>query len=379
MDFGWSEGQRHAFEELLAAIGSWQDDRSVADSESDLRAARHDLASWGLLGLSVPERYGGGGLDVRDTALRVQAFGDACTDMGLVFATAAHLFACAMPIAEFGTEEARERFLPSLCSGALVAGNAMTESGAGSDLSKLGTRAVAVDGGYLLSGEKSFVTNGPIADLLVTYAQTDPTAGYLGITAFVVETRTPGIHLGPPMDKMGLDSASAGIVAFGDCFVPSDQVLGAIGQGTEVFNRSMRWERTCLFAGYVGSMDRLLRRTVEHAQTRSQFGRPIGDFQAVAHRIAEMKSRLEAARLLLYRACWAIDVGEHPDQHIALAKLAVSEAAVANALDAVAVFGAWGYLSDHGIEVAVRDATAGRIFSGTSDVQKLIIARELGL
>lgn len=376
MDFAFSTEQQTAFDQIRASVSAagpqW-------DTEHAYRDAWQELGALGLLGLSVPAEHGGGGFGALDTALRLQAFGHGCADTGLVFAACAHLLACAMPIAEFGSDEVRQKLLPQLCGGTLIAGNAMTEAEAGSDISRLDMVATEVDGGFLLDGAKTFVTNGPVADVVVTYATTDPAAGYLGTTGFVVETGTPGLILGEPFAKMGLESARAGTVRFESCFVPSSHLLGGVGSGAAVFAHSMLWERACLLAGFLGGLDRLQEQCTEYVRSRRQFGQHIGEFQAVAHRVVDMKQRLEAARLLLYRSCWELDNTDAPLLSVALSKLAVSETAVANALEAVQIFGGRGYAKEYGIEVMLRDAVPTRIFSGTSDIQRVIAARELGL
>lgn len=339
----------------------------------------YTMGALGLLGTCLPAEFGGGGLGALDTALVIEAFGRACTDTGLVFAASAHQFACAVPIAEFGSKAVRLRWLPDLASGAAIAGNAMTEPDSGSDVSQLKVSARQVAGGWRLDGTKSFVSNGPVCDVLVTYATTDPDMGHLGQTAFVVDAQAPGVRRSEPFDKMGLWSCRAGTVDFENCFVPDDHVLGQPGAGASIFQASMGWERACLFAGYVGLLDRLVDRCTAFARERRQSGRPIGSFQAVSHRIVDMKLRLESARLLLYRACAEMDSGSRAVLPVALAKLAVSEAAVASAVDAVRVFGGRGYLADHGIEAALRDSVPAVLFSGTSEMQKEIAAKELGL
>ncbi|MGC4868597.1 acyl-CoA dehydrogenase family protein [Micromonospora sp. DT53] len=378
MDFAWTPEQRAAYDEVRASVEQTFAPTADAGRLHD-RDVWRQLGQLGLLGLCIPAEYGGGGLGALDTALRVEAFGRGCADTGLVFAAGAHQFACAVPVAGFGTPELKEDLLPGICSGEVVAGNAMTESGAGSDVSRLAVTATATADGYLLNGEKTFVTNGPVADVLVTYATTDPLAGHLGVTAFVLDRDTTGLTVSASLDKMGLVSAPAGRVSFEDCLVPAHRVLGEPGQGGAIFQHSMRWERACLFAGYVGLLDRLVERCVGHATSRRQFGRRISDFQAVANRIVEMKLRTESARLLLYRCCWEMDNNAGSELNVALSKLAVSEAAVAGALDAVRLFGGRGYLREAGIETVLRDAVPSTIFSGTSDVQRLLIAHELGL
>jgi alkylation response protein AidB-like acyl-CoA dehydrogenase len=378
MEFGWTDDQHNLYLKVRQAV---RDEfpghgrpREPFDRE-DWRA----LGRLGLLGACVGEEHGGLGLGALDTARLYEALGEGCADTGLVFAASAHLFACTVPIRDHGKPAVAGRYLPGLCSGELIAGNAMTEAGAGSDVSRLAVTATEVPGGYRLSGEKSFVSNGPAADLFVAYATTDPDCGHLGQTAFVVPAGTAGVSAGEPFDKMGLRSTPASIVAFDDCFVPADHVLGVPGMGGAIFQHSMGWERACLFAGYVGMMARLVERCVAHARERRQFGRPVAGFQAVSHRIVDMTMRLESARLLLYRACWEMDQGRPALMSVALSKLAASEGAVASALDAVRVFGARGFLAEEGIEAELRDAVPSVLFSGTSEIQKELVAKELGL
>lgn len=377
MDFHLSAEQSARYQSTLQQVAE-----AFPAERPPGRFGREDwrtLGGLGLLGTCLPAEYGGRGLGALDTALEIEAFGRACRDTGLVFASSAHQFACAVPIAEYGSDAVRAAFLPDLVSGAAIAGNAITEPDSGSDVSRLQVTARQVPGGWVLDGCKSFVSNGPVSDVLVTYATSDEDMGHLGQTAFVVRSDAPGVRLGEPFDKMGLWWCRAGSVDFEDCFVPDEQVLGKPGMGGAIFQASMGWERTCLFAGYVGLLDRLVEGCVAFARERRQSGRPIGSFQAVSHRVVDMKLRLESARLLLYRACAEMDSGGRAVLAVALAKLAVSEAAVAGALDAVRVFGGRGYLAEHGIEAALRDSVPTVLFSGTSEMQKEIAAKELGL
>jgi alkylation response protein AidB-like acyl-CoA dehydrogenase len=333
----------------------------------------------GLLGLSAPVPYGGSGYDALSAAHLIEAFGRECEDTGLVFSAAAHLLACVMPIAEYGGDELKARLLPGLCSGALVGANAITESDAGSDVFALKMRAIRDNDWYILDGTKSFVSNGPVADAIVVYAATNPAHGYLGISAFVVEKNSAGMSIGEPIRKLGLTTTPASMITFEACRVPLGNRLGQEGQGAQIFKRSMQWERACLFAAYIGLMERQLAQSLTYARERRQFGRPIGKNQAISHRLANMKLRLESARLLLYRACWLFDQGAGATLEISLAKLAISEAAVQGGLDAVQIYGGAGIMADAGIERMLRDAIPSTIFSGTSEMQRDIIAKELGL
>ncbi|KRV49593.1 acyl-CoA dehydrogenase [Wenjunlia vitaminophila] len=379
MEFGWTQEQQARYDETLAAVREAFPGDQPPSTQYYSRADFKRLGDLGLLGPSVPTRYGGGGLGALDTARLVEALGRGCAETGLVFGASAHTFACAMPVVDFGTEEVRKRVLPGLCSGELIAGNAITEAESGSDVSRLAVTARRVDGGWVLNGEKSFVSNGPVSDVFITYGTTDPKAGPFGVTGFVVERSAEGVFPSEPFDKMGLLQCPAGSVRFADTFVPDENVLGEPGQGGWIFQHSMGWERACLFAGYVGLADRVIESCIAHVRGRRQFGKRLSEFQAVSHRIADMKLRLESARLLLYRACWEMDQGAPATLSIALSKLAVSEGVLASALDAVRIFGGRGYQRDHGIEAALRDAVPSVIFSGTSDIQRELIARELGL
>jgi clorobiocin biosynthesis protein CloN3 len=382
MDFELGPEQRKRCEEILAAVGERLAGRPrTAPDAHYSRADWRTAAALGLTGLCLPAEHGGGGLGALDTALCLQAFGRACTDTGLVFGVAAHLLACAIPVRDFAHPEVRAGLVTGMVSGDLIAANAITEDDAGSDVGTLAMTAERDGDHYVLNGEKSFASNAPVADLFVTYATTDPKAGYLGTTGFVVPRELPGIEVSPPLRKMGLYGCPAGRVRFRDCRVLARYRLGDEGQGGRVFQHSMGWERACLFAIYVGVMEHQLERCVDHARRRRQFGRKIGDFQAISHRIATMTQRLESARLLLYRACWLMDQNGAERQAMAqsLSKVAVSEAAVANSLDAIQIFGGAGYLSPSGIEQQLRDSVPSTIFSGTTEIHREIIAREMGL
>ncbi len=391
MDFSWTEAQDEIYNRILSLVQNKLHMRENRDAGTgrDRPQPLHDQfwirAEWlrcgdlKLLGLSVPTGYGGSGYDALTTARAIEAFGCGCEDMGLVFSASAHLFACAMPIVEYGDDVMKAQVLPSLCSGMLIGANAITEEDAGSDVFALKTRAERSGDFYVLDGHKSYVSNGPVADLFVVYAVTNPAHGYLGISTFVVEKDTPGLIIGEPFRKLGLTSTPASRLSFNACRIPALNRLGKEGQGSQIFKRSMQWERSCLFAAYLGQMERQLEQTITYAQNRRQFGKPLGKHQAIAHRLADMKARLEAARLLLYRACWRFDQGQDALLDISLSKLAVSEAAVLGGLDAIHIHGSTGVDCEYGIEQMLRDALPSTIFSGTSEMLRDIIASELGL
>lgn len=380
MEFSWSPTQQELYERALVFAKALARPENERDGAGDLPDPRwRPCGEFGLMGLCAPEEHGGLGLDAVTTARVVEAFGRGCADAGLLFAAAAHLFAAVMPIVEHGTPELKRAVLPHLCAGRWIGANAITEPEAGSDAFALSTRAIRDGDDYVLSGTKSYVTNGPVADVFVVYAVTNPKHGYLGVTAFVVQRGSPGLVVGRPFEKLGLESSSTSSIYLENCRVPARNRLGAEGQGAAVFNASMQWERACLFAIYLGMMERQLEQVVAHVKQRRQFGKPLSKHQAVAHRVADMKLRLESARLLLYRACWAKDQGMDARLDISLAKLAVSEAAVQSGLDAIRLHGGAGVMSEVGVDQALRDAIPATIFSGTSEMQRDLIARSLGL
>jgi alkylation response protein AidB-like acyl-CoA dehydrogenase len=381
MDFGWTAEQEALYQRVLTfARDELNHEVRVREREQRFGAAEwRQCGEFGLLGLSAPERYQGLGLGALTTARAIEALGEGCEDTGLVFSISAHLLACVMPIALYGSEALCEQVLGRLCTGEWIGANAITEPEAGSDVYALRTTAVREGETYVLNGTKTYVTNGPVADCVVVYAATQPAHGYLGVSAFVVEKGTPGLGLGQPFVKMGLTTSPTSSMYLQDCRVPASHLLGQEGQGAAIFTASMRWERSCLFAGYLGAMERQLERVIAFARERRQFRKTLGQHQAIAHRIADMKLRLEAARLLLYRACWLIDRNEEAALEVSLAKLAVSEAAIRSGLDAIQIHGGLGYIVDSGVEQMLRDAIPATIFSGTSEIQRDIIARRLGL
>jgi alkylation response protein AidB-like acyl-CoA dehydrogenase len=343
------------------------------------REAWRRCAEFGLQGLPVPAAYGGLGAPASTIALALEALGYGCSDNGFLFALNAQLWACETPLVSFGTEDQKRRYLPGLCDGSIIAGQAMTEPDSGSDAFSLRTTATERGGRYVLNGTKTFVTNAPEADVFVVFATTDRALRFAGVCCFLVERDTPGLVVGQPLKKMGLESAPMAELFLDDCEVDAEQLLGGPGAGMAVFNASMEWERGCILASSVGTMQRQLERCIGYARERRQFDRPIGGFQAVAHRIVDMKVRLEAARLLLYRFAALMDRGEATPLDSALTKLYLSESFLESSLDGLQVHGGYGYMSEYGFEEEVRDAVGGRIYSGTSELQRNLIARHLGL
>ena len=334
----------------------------------------------GLQGLPVPEEYGGSAADGLTTAIAMEALGYGCRDSGLVFSICAHLLSCVVPLWKHGNEAQKRRWLPGMCDGTLVGVHAMTEPDSGSDAYTMHTRATPDGGGWRINGTKIFITNGPVADMVIVFAVTDAEKGFHGgITAFLVEAGTPGFRTSQKIEKMGLRTSPFAELVFEDVYVGPDTVLGRPGAGAQQFQNSMDWERVCLFASHVGTMERLTEQSIEYARTRRQFGQPVGKFQAIQHKVADMKIRLEAARLLVRRAAAMLDRSKMVSLDAAVAKVFTSEALVQTALDAVQIHGGYGYCTEYEIERAVRDAVGSTIYSGTSEMQRQIIARFVGL
>ena len=382
MDFALSDEQRLLRDEIVRfakhelSPDARQRDRTGTFSR-DLWARCADM---GLLGLPVPNEYGGAGLDPVSTAVALEALGSGCEDGGLVFSLCAHLLACVVPIWLEGSEEQKHRLLPGLCDGSRIAVNAMTEPDSGSDAFAMATRAEPDGDGFRLSGAKTFCSNAPIADLALVYAVTDPEKGYHGgITAFLIETGSDGFKVGQTFEKMGLRTSPIGEVVLDDVRIPSHDILGEVGAGATIFVQSMEWERTLIAACHVGAMQRLLERSIEYARTRTASGQAIGKFQAVSHRIVEMKIRLDAARLLVRHAAWRLGRFRDVAVDASVAKIFVSESLVETALDSVRTLGGYGFMTEYDVERTLRDAVGGLLYSGTNDVQRNVIARWLGL
>ncbi|MGI9613758.1 MAG: acyl-CoA dehydrogenase family protein, partial [Acidimicrobiales bacterium] len=305
--------------------------------------------------------------------------GYGCADGGLVFGLSSQIWTMQMALDRFGTDEQRRRYLPKLASGTSIGSFAMSEPDSGSDAFALTTTAEATERGYRLNGTKAWVTLGPVADVMVVFVTTNAAVGRWGVTAFLVDLDTPGIEVQPNRSKMGLRTTPFADVVFDNCEVPVEARLGGEGAGASIFSTAMETERAFLLAGSVGRLERQIDDTVAYANERIQFGQAIGGFQSVSHEIAEMKYAHETARLMLYKATALQRRGTPSMMAAALAKLSSSEAALAGAMSSIRVHGAKGYVTDLGVERALRDTVGGVIYGGSSGIQRNIIARLLGL
>ncbi len=375
MEFSWSKEQQQLFTSIEAVVASANHDLIARDRAGTFNhAAWKEFGAVRLPGLAVPAEYGGLGRDPMTTVGALERVGYACRDNGLTFSMNAHMWTAAAPLVAFGTEAQRKKYLPGLCSGELIGGNAMTEPACGSDAYSISTTATRKGDRYVITGRKTFVTNGPVADVLVVFATTDPAKGAAGIGAFLVERSFPGFIVVRTLDKMGLRTSPTAEVRFEDCEVPAENRLGNERAGASLFTHSMTWERGCILASAVGSMQRLLEQCVRHAKTRRQFGQPIARFQQIGGKLVDMKLRLETARQLLYQSAYQRTIGRSAVMEAALAKLHISDCWVQSCEDAIQIHGANGYLTEGEIERELRDAIASRIYSGTNEIQRNLIA-----
>jgi hypothetical protein len=381
MDFSWSEEQI-AYKSAVIKFAQKELNSGVIDRDQKGELSLENwrkCAQFGIQGLPIPEAYGGSDADVMTTLLAMEGLGYGCRDNGLIFAINAQMWAVELPILNFGSDEQKRKYLPGLCSGELIGAHGMTEPDSGSDAYSLRTRADKVDGGWMLNGTKMFVTNAPIADVAVVFATVDPTKGRSGITGFILEKGMSGFSISRHIDKMGLRTSPMAEIILQNCYVPDENRLGPIGAGTSIFTNSMGWERSSILGSQVGAMEHQLETCVRYARERRQFGQPIGRFQSVSNRLADMKVRLETARLLLYKVAWVKQQGKSAVMEAALAKLYLSECFVQSSLDAIRIHGGYGYMTEFEVERDLRDAVGGTIYSGTSDIQRTIISRLLGV
>jgi alkylation response protein AidB-like acyl-CoA dehydrogenase len=381
MDFELTDEQRL----LCASIAEFaraelNDDVLTRDRSGTFsREVWRKCAEMGPQGLPVATEWGGQGADFLTTMLALETLGHACTDNGLIFSLNAQMWACQTPIQHFGTEEQKQRYLPPLCDGSLIAAHGMSEPDSGSDAFAMRTTAIERAGVYVLSGTKTFASNAPESDLFLVFATTDPAGGFATLCAFLIERGTPGLTVGPPISKMGLRTSPMSELFLEGCEVGPEQMLGAPGAGMAIFNHSMLYERSSILASTVGTMRRQLERSLEYARQRKQFGQSIGSFQAISRKLVDMRVRLDTAQLLLYRLGWLLDQERPATLESALVKLYLSESFVQTSLDALQIHGGYGYMSEYELERDVRDAIGSRLYSGTSEIQYNIVARSMGL
>ncbi|MBA2505808.1 MAG: acyl-CoA dehydrogenase family protein, partial [Thermoleophilaceae bacterium] len=364
--------RRFVERELRPHAEQWEDDRWFPDEVFG------KLAAVGFLGLKYPERYGGEGGDYIHDAVFTEEITRAGSG-GLAAGIGAHIGIATPPVFKFGTEEQKQRFLVPAIAGEKIAALGITEPDAGSDVAGLRTSAKKVDGGYVVNGSKTYITNGVRADFVVTAVKTTSEGGHHGISFLILEKGMDGYSVAKKLEKMGWHASDTAELAFADVFVPEENLLGEENKGFYLIMANFQWERLLMALGSVASMGLAVERTIEYAQQRSAFGRPIGKHQVIRHKIAEMALRYETGRALTYHALRLFYEGHDAIREVTEAKLKTQRDAFEVWDDALQVFGGAGYMKEYGIERAARDSRLGPIGGGTDEIMKEILGRQLGL
>ena len=333
------------------------------------------MGELGLMGLPFSEEYGGGGVDTICYAIAIEEISRVCGSTGITLA--AHISLCTFPIYHFGNEEQKRKYIPKLASGEWIGALGLTEPGAGSDAGGIKTRAVLDGDEWVINGQKCFITNGSIADVVVLTALTDPEKGTRGISSFIVEKGTPGFRPGRDEEKMGLKGSITSELSFEDCRIPKENILGTPGEGFKQTLITLDGGRISIGAMALGLAQGAFERALAYSKERQQFGQPICNFQGVQWMLADMATEIEAARLMVYRAAWLEDQGVHFTKEAAMAKLYASEAAERVCFKALQIHGGYGYMREYEVERMYRDQRLCTIGEGTSEIQRLVIARQV--
>jgi alkylation response protein AidB-like acyl-CoA dehydrogenase len=378
MDFSFSDEQR-MFRETVYRFT--KEEITPLCEEADLRGEFsfeiwNKMASMGLLGLPIPEQYGGQGADIVTCCLAGEAVGHAGADGGHTLAWGAHTYLCAANIMQHGTEAQKKKYLPKLATGEWIGCMGLTEPGCGSDAAALTTTAVKKGDKYILNGSKTFITNAPLAEVFVVFATVDKSQKHKGITAFIVEKGSPGISTGNPMHKMGCRCSTTSEVFFEDCEVPAENCLVGEGLGWLIALGGVEWDRSTLLAPFLGWSMFMMENCARYANQRRAFNRPIRDFQSIQNRIADMKVYLEASKLAVYRVAASKDSGMALNPlYAGVSKVYVGDKGFEMSSAAVDLFGGYGYIHEYPVERGLRDAKLGQLGGGTSDIMRMILAR----
>ncbi|MCY9005215.1 acyl-CoA dehydrogenase [Peribacillus frigoritolerans] len=335
------------------------------------------MGELGLMGIPISEEYGGAGMDFMSYIIAINEISKVSPTLGVILSV--HTSVGTNPIVYFGTEEQKRKYVPKLAAGKNLGAFCLTEQSSGSDAASLKSKAVAVkEGGqYRINGSKVFITNGGEADVFIVFASTDPQKGSKGISAFIVEKGTPGLIIGKDERKMGLHGSSTVQVTFEDMKVPAANLLGKEGEGFKIAMANLDAGRIGIAAQALGIAEGAMEHAVRYAKSREQFGKPIAEQQGIGFKLAEMATSIEASRLLVYRAAFLRSQGLKSGKEAAMAKLFASRTAVEVAIEAVQVFGGYGYTTDYPVERYFRDAKVTEIYEGTSEIQRMVISKSL--
>ncbi|GGH87055.1 alkylation response protein AidB-like acyl-CoA dehydrogenase [Pullulanibacillus pueri] len=329
----------------------------------------------GLLGIPIPERYGGSGMDVLSYILTIEELSKVSPTLGVILSV--HTSAGTNPILYFGHEDQKQKYIPRLANGEYIGAFAVTESSVGSDAASLQTRARREGNHYILNGSKMFITNGSVADTFIVFAKTAPDKGGRGISAFIVERQTAGLTIGKAERKMGLHGSSSVPLIFDEVKVPVENRLGEEGQGFKVAMTTLNIGRIGIAAQALGIAEGAYEHALDYANQRKQFGKPLIKHQGIGFKLADLATGIEAARLLVYQAADLVMRGESCSKEASMAKLFASQTAVKTAIEAVQVFGGYGYTEDYPVERYFRDAKITEIYEGTSEIQRIVISKQL--
>jgi isovaleryl-CoA dehydrogenase len=378
---GFNFGLGEEADQLRHSVGSFAADRIAPRADEIDRSNVFPRDLWpemgqlGLLGVTVPEEFGGAGLGYLAHCVAMEEISRASAAVGLSYG--AHSNLCVNQISRNGTPEQKRRYLPKLISGEHVGALAMSEPSAGSDVVSMRTRADKRGDYYVLNGSKMWITNGPVADALVIYAKTDRTAGARGITAFIVEKDFKGFAPAQKLDKLGMRGSDTSELVFTDCEVPQENVLGAVGNGVNVLMSGLDYERVVLAAGPLGIMQACMDIVIPYVHDRQQFGQPIGRFQLIQAKLADMYVSMNAAKSYVYTVARACDEGRTTREDAAGAILYAAERATWMALEAIQCLGGNGYVNDFATGRLLRDAKLYEIGAGTSEIRRMLIGREI--
>jgi acyl-CoA dehydrogenase len=333
------------------------------------------LRDCGFMGLTIPEQWGGAGMDYTCYSIAVEEISKICASTGTIFS--AHLSLCTVPIEHFGNDEQKEKFLRPLATGVKLGAFALSEPGNGSDAAGMHTHAVEEGDFYVLNGSKAWISNGAVADTYLVLAQTNYELKHKGVTAFIIEKGAEGMSFGKPEDKLGIRASSTTQIHFDNCKVPKSQILGKIGDGFKIAMMTLDVGRIGMASQAIGIAKAAFEDSIKYAQQREAFGQKISEFQAIQFKLADMMVDIEAARLLTYQAISKHDRGEKFTRESASAKLFASETAMKHTVEAVQIHGGYGYTTEYNVERYMRDAKITEIYEGTSEIQRIVIAKEL--
>lgn len=377
MDFNYTEDQK-MLRKMLQDIGEKELKERAREIDKSHRFPQENvelMAEAGLMGITIDPRYGGGGMDYICYSLAMEELSRYCASTGTIMS--AHLSLCAMPIQDWGNDEQKEKFLKSLATGKKLGAFALSEPSNGSDAAAMNTSATEDGDNYILNGSKAWITNGAQADVYIILAQTNKELKHKGVTAFIVEKGTPGFSFGKPEDKLGIRASSTTQLHFDNCKVPKANILSKVGDGFKIAMQTLDGGRIGMASQAIGIARAAFEDSIAYANSREAFGQKILDFQAIQFKLADMATDIDAARYLTYAAALAHDNGEPFTKKAAQAKVFASEMAMKHTVQAIQIHGGYGYTTDYNVERYMRDAKITEIYEGTSEIQRIVIAKSL--